>query len=168
MFSGTSISEALRKDFERVLGGQNHWFSLFCRWFFEVIFGARIERSTNRKKLPTRELGEFFRGGSVSWRHGFGKAKKGVRQESVTISHAQRPPSADAADLIGSAIPPTPRTSNVRLPLEHGSDRHENLAKRFSDDLKLSIFWLKFFFFFSTFFRFFFRFFDIFGRFWRS
>ncbi len=108
MFLGTSISEAFGKDFERVLGGQNPWFSLFCRWFFEVIFGARIERSKNRKKLPTRELGEFFGGGSVSWRHGFGKAKKGVQQESVTVPHAQRPPLADAADLNGSAMPPTP------------------------------------------------------------
>ena len=35
----------------------------------------------------------------MEWRQAFGKAKKGVRQESVTISHAQRPPSADAADL---------------------------------------------------------------------
>ena len=47
----------------------------------------------------------------MSWRDGFGKAKKGVQQESVIISHAQRPPSADAADLNGSAMPPTP--SNV-------------------------------------------------------
>ena len=116
MFLGTSISEAFGKDFERVLGGQNLWFSLFCRWFFEVIFGARIERSKNRKKLPTRELGEFFRGGSVSWRHGFGKAKKGVQQESVTVPHAQRPPSADAADLSGSAMPPTPCEKHGKSP----------------------------------------------------
>ena len=31
-------------------------------------------------------------------------------------------------------------TSNGRLPLEHGSDRRETLAKRVSDDLQLLIF----------------------------
>ena len=39
-----------------------------------------------------------------------------------------------------------------RLPLEHGSDRRENPAKRVSDDLQLSIFWRFFFFnFFQSF-----------------
>ena len=31
-------------------------------------------------------------------------------------------------------------TSNIRLPLEHSSDRRETSAKRVSDDLQLSIF----------------------------
>ena len=32
------------------------------------------------------------------------------------------------------------RTLNVRLPLEHGSDRPQTLSKRVSDDLQLSMF----------------------------
>ena len=58
-------------------------------------------------------------------------------------------------------------TSNVRLPLELGSDRRETSATRVSEDLQISIFDAdkkkirkKF--------RFVFRFFIIFGRFSRS
>ena len=44
--------------------------------------------------------------------------------------------------VYASRVPPRRhRTLNGRLPLEHGSDRHETSAKRVSDDLQLSIFW---------------------------
>ena len=47
------------------------------------------------------------------------------------------------------------RTSNVRSPLELGSDRHETSGKRVSDDLQLSIFWRQ-----KNFFKIFFRIFS--------
>ena len=42
------------------------------------------------------------------------QSQKRAQQEFRTVPHAQRPPSADAADLNGSAMPPTPIRSFVR------------------------------------------------------
>ena len=56
------------------------------------------------KKMPTREASRIFGEGSVDGGQPIGKAKKRVQQESVTVPHAQRPSSTDAADLIGSAV----------------------------------------------------------------
>ena len=67
--------------------------------------------------------------------------------------------------VYASRIPPRrPRTSNVRAPVEHGSDRRENLAKRVSEDLQLSIFSRRKFF-FEKFFDFFSDFFSVFRNF---
>ena len=57
------------------------------------------------------------------------------------------------------------RTSNVRLPLELRSDRHETSATRVSDDLQISIFRRRKIFFGKIFAKFCW-FFVIFGRFW--
>ena len=58
------------------------------------------------------------------------------------------------------------RTLNVRLPLEHGSDRPQTLGKRVSDDLQLSIFRRQKI--FGKIFGFGSQFFIVFGRFLRS
>ena len=64
------------------------------------------------------------------------------------LQELEREPVKDIQELLhdpeivyASRIPPRrPRTSNDRAPLELGSDRRENLAKRVSDDLQLFIF----------------------------
>ena len=63
------------------------------------------------------------------------QSQKGVQQESVTVSHAQRPPSADAADLNGSAMPPTPTTTTTTTTtandVDNGGDDGDDGAGKF-------------------------------------
>ena len=86
-----------------------------------------------KKTLPRRDTRRPLRGASLhqkAWDH-----------LNPTIQHTRgtRPPRIEI--VYASRIPPRRRrTSNVRLPLELRSDRHETSATRVSDDLQISIF----------------------------